>query len=177
MTSGESARYYYYTRSGDDPFQCQGQSSVLCGGMDMTTGGRFPPAVAQDPNALQWTKQDTADRWCEEGNHNDYTQSDSDSTAWQHDANSGWRFCGMDVEECKAECARMGGCAGVYMTENRCCFPARKRCSGNLCPGGCGENHGHYRAIGQSRQRLVAQKAAKTPPASNWPAPPTCRPS
>jgi len=90
--------------------------------------------------------------WCKEGNAGDgYTQSDSSIADWANDkqVGHGWRFCGVTVDECRAECLRMGGCAGIYLTKNNCCFPYRTRCIGTGCPGGCGGDSGHYHIVAQ----------------------------
>ena len=99
--------------------------------------------------SIGWTARAGTDRWCSKGNKDDYKQSDSSLPNWGLDnrMGHGWRLCGITSDECKAECIRMGGCVEIYMTRNGCCFPAKTRCSGAKCPGGCGGSSGHYRII------------------------------
>ena len=107
-------------------------------------------ALLDDPNNF-----DAVQGWCQQGNTNDgYTQADSALKQWAfgNQTGHGWRICGQTVDKCKTECVRMGGCAGIYVAENKCCFPYRSSCSGRYCPGspqlwdkGCGGDSGHYR--------------------------------
>ena len=53
------------------------------------------------------------------------------SSSWKLDANNGWRFCGLSLDECREACVGMGACAEVNVASNGCCFPARQRCVGS----------------------------------------------
>jgi len=92
-----------------------------------------------------WTNRNPADKWCNENNSDNCNLSESDHSGWELDIyGDGFCFCVMNADECKEQCIAMGYCHEIYMTQNGCCFPSKKRCTGPKCPGGCGGASGKY---------------------------------
>jgi len=82
---------------------------------------------------------DSDDHWCGT-THPGQAGYDQESGAalaelyggnWKYDANNGWRFCGLSLEECQTACVQMGECAELLYTSNGCCFPATQQCNGD----------------------------------------------
>merc|ERR1719223_2610253 len=90
----------------------------------------------EEPQHHEWVGG-TRDSWCGQSNTDMYDAFSSSLKTWALDTNQngGWRWCQISVEQCQRECERLGNCAGIYHTQNNCCFPTQSTCEGDTAPG------------------------------------------